>query len=78
MNNKIEIQVITKPVNISFECPFCKEKIEIDYTDFDYADFDYADFAEMVYDPSDYNNKNIDCPKCGKELGIDGPGLALK
>lgn len=57
---KIDIEVNSKPVDISFECPNCKKTISIEY----------SDFCIIVGEPCDWEYSTIACPKCDKKVEI--------
>ena len=54
-----DFTIVSKPSYISFECPYCKENIEIDWEN--------IDDPESWSDPWGY----VECPECKKmiELG---------
>jgi len=61
MDNKIDISVITKPISIQFECPYCDSEVTIDYDDFE----------SEVGECCDWPYSKIKCPECEKVLEID-------
>ena len=56
----INYTIVSKPVYITFECPHCKEDVEVDFSEVDFNTDYWGDGAVC------------DCPKCGKEVELDG------
>lgn len=59
---KVNLRVFTGPLWVDYECPECDSCIEIRF----------RDFIDDIGDPDDgvWENLEISCPKCGKELQI--------
>lgn len=61
--DKIDIRVVTIPVEIAFTCPDCWTENTIDFDDFQ---------QDMVSEyPGDWEGQNLKCEECGKEFKID-------
>ena len=58
---KIDLQVVSRPVTVEFECPHCMNDAQIDY----------SDFNDLIGEPYDWKYSKVDCPECGKSLEID-------
>lgn len=53
-----DFRIVSKPVKIAFECPFCEEEIEIPF--------------EAVDAPSCWSDEwpEVKCPECGKMIAL--------
>lgn len=60
MSKNITVTVHTKPVDVTLECPFCKEEMKWTYKDF------CNQFGEHPY----WNYNKFNCENCGAELEI--------
>ena len=58
----VDITINQAPVSVTFECPFCHEKVEIDYDDFE-------DIMASEY--WDWEGSKFECPKCEREIRVD-------
>lgn len=58
MAAETDYTIISRPSQVFFECPHCKEDIYLDFTD--------------VYFKSDYwgDGAWCDCPKCGEKVEL--------
>ena len=54
-----DFTIVSKPVAIRLECPFCEEEIEIPWRE-----------VEVPENWSD-NWPAVACPNCGKEIALD-------
>ncbi|NFO86484.1 hypothetical protein FDC58_10520 [Clostridium botulinum] len=62
INPKADIRIISEPVWVKFDCPFCGEEIEMLYDDFN--DLIGCEVCDWEY-------SNFECPKCSKKIEID-------
>ena len=63
INPKTDIQIISAPAWVKFNCPYCDGEIEMDYDEFN-------NLITEDY-PGDWQGEKIDCPNCKKEIEID-------
>ena len=57
----MEINVITKPIYIEFDCPHCKKVVK----------FNFEEFVGVVGEPVDWLQSKFSCPECWTEIEID-------
>ena len=57
---KATFNIVTKPVYVVTECPYCDEEIEINFDDFMITDY-----------PGDMIGEVIGCPSCLKQIEIE-------
>lgn len=57
----VDIRVVQVPTEVVFECPECKEEIEMKYTD----------FCDVAGEVCDWKWSKIECPECKEEMTID-------
>lgn len=55
----VDYTIISKPVYIKFECPYCGEEIEVPFEEVDYKTDYWGDGAR------------VDCPNCDKEVELN-------
>ena len=48
--------------SVVFECPYCEEENE----------YDYSEFCDLCGHPSDWDYEILECQKCGKKFEIQG------
>lgn len=58
---KVDVNVITKPISVEFECPYCEAEIVEDY----------SEFVGLLGDLPDWPYSKIECSKCEKTMEID-------
>ena len=59
MARGVDIRIIQAPVEIRFDCPYCRGEVEIDFDRFGH------DLAEILY-----NHVEFKCPLCNENLYI--------
>ena len=59
INNMPDMVEVTSVV---FECPYCEEENE----------YDYSEFCDLCGHPSDWDYEILECQKCGKKFEIQG------
>lgn len=62
INNMPEVVVRCIPTSVVFECPYCEEENE----------YDYSEFCDLCGHPSDWDYEILECQKCGKKFEIQG------
>lgn len=60
---KADIQVISEPTFVKFDCPHCEAEVEMDFGDF--RSFMITDY------PGDWKGEKLECPHCEKEIEVD-------
>ena len=58
----VEVVVRCIPISVVFECPYCEEENE----------YDYSEFCDLCGDPSDWDYGILECQKCRKKFEIQG------
>lgn len=58
---KTDLLVVKKPIEVVYECPFCKESIEVEY----------SSFCDAVGEPCDWRYGKFNCFKCNEEIEVD-------
>lgn len=58
---KTDLRVILVPTYVEFECPYCEEEIEREY----------SEICDEIGEPPDWTYSTIECPHCEKSIEID-------
>lgn len=58
----VEVVVRCIPTSVVFECPYCEEENE----------YDYSEFCDLCGHPPDWDYEILECQKCGKKFEIQG------
>jgi len=61
MSEDVKITVVTTVVKIQFDCPHCRDGIEIAY----------KEFCGIVGEYCDWHDSDFECPNCEKQITID-------
>ena len=61
MSKKVDITIITKPVEVAYKCPHCKTIIEMDYEDFE---------SMMINEAPHWEQEEFWCDECGKDIVV--------
>lgn len=56
----VDYVIISKPDHIEFTCPYCNKDVVVPFDEVDFKTDYWGDGAD------------VDCPECGKEVGLDG------
>jgi len=59
---KATIEVISEPVTVRFECPYCENDISSTFND----------FTDRIGEVCDWKYTEIECPECCGIIEIDG------
>jgi len=62
-SKKTDIEILSGPVSVKFDCPHCEAEIEMDFDEFSSL------MAESY--PGDWQGNKIECPDCEEEIEID-------
>ena len=62
MSRLIDVTIFSKPTSVSYECPHCKEIVEIRYKDFE----NLMSLSEHCWEGEEFC-----CPECGGDVEID-------
>lgn len=68
MRKDVDIVIIQKPISVKFECPYCCNKIEVDFKVF--KNITGNDLCGLLYDSTYFK-----CPNCDGDLETDGVEL---
>ena len=62
VSNKVDITIITKPVEVAYKCPHCKNIIEMDYDDFE---------SMMINEAPHWEHEEFCCDECGEDIVVE-------
>ena len=62
VSNKVDITIITKPVEVAYKCPHCKTIIEMDYDDFE---------SMMINEAPHWEHEEFCCDNCGEDIEVE-------
>jgi len=60
MEDKIDLNVISRPVSVGFQCSNCGESVS----------YEYDEFITLMGEPCDWQDKLVQCIECGVNFEI--------
>lgn len=57
---EVEFTIVKNPTQVTLECPFCGEEIEIEWEDFEYNNMNWANIR----------GEKIECPECNEYIKL--------
>lgn len=58
---KADFTIVTAPIYVTWECPYCGKEFEDDY----------KEFSTISDNPGHWSGEKVECPNCKREIIID-------